>query len=165
MLQALFLAGAVNQLARVNASELLSQQASQKSSDVRRETEAIKFDVEKLFMITEALWSIVKLQNGYSDEDLARMIQEIDLRGGRLDGKVNGTKSQTAPNAGESSLEAFRFASIAAKKACLTPLQSINRTLNPHCSLPLSFESEGVATPRSLGARPRRSRSWIIARV
>jgi hypothetical protein len=62
MIESLFLAGAANQLSRANASELLSQQASQKSSDVRRETEAIKFDVEKLFMITEALWSIVKAQ-------------------------------------------------------------------------------------------------------
>lgn len=100
MIESLFLAGAANQLARANASELLSQQASQKSSDVRRETEAIKFDVEKLFMITEALWSIVKAQNGYSDEDLARMIQEIDLRSGRLDGKRERHEKPDCPKCG-----------------------------------------------------------------
>ncbi|MDP6635982.1 MAG: hypothetical protein QGG42_13875 [Phycisphaerae bacterium] len=45
-------------------------------------------DVEKLFMITEALWNILKEKHGYADEDLARMVQDIDLRDGKLDGKV-----------------------------------------------------------------------------
>jgi hypothetical protein len=100
MIESLFLAGAANHLARANASELLSQQASQKSSEVHRETEAIKFDVEKLFMITEALWSIVKAQNGYSDEDLALMIQQIDARSGRMDGKRERKEKPDCPKCG-----------------------------------------------------------------
>jgi hypothetical protein len=45
-------------------------------------------DVEKLLMITEALWSMLKQEHGYSDDDLIARIHEIDLRDGKLDGKV-----------------------------------------------------------------------------
>jgi hypothetical protein len=47
-----------------------------------------QLDVEKLFMITEAIWDILKEKHGYSDDDLVRMVQNIDLRDGVLDGKV-----------------------------------------------------------------------------
>lgn len=61
---------------------------SQASADALRQTDALQFDVEKLFMITEALWDILKEKHGYDDEDLVRMVQDIDLRDGNLDGKV-----------------------------------------------------------------------------
>ena len=39
-------------------------------------------------MITEALWTMLKDKHGYSDEDLAARIEEIDMRDGVRDGKV-----------------------------------------------------------------------------
>jgi hypothetical protein len=51
------------------------------------------FEVERLLMITEALWGILKEHHGYKDEELARRVAEIDLRDGKLDGKV----AKTAP--------------------------------------------------------------------
>lgn len=84
----LFIAGAAKQMAATNHAQTTGQLAARTASEVRTQNDAIKFDVEKLFMITEALWECLKQQHGYTDESLINMIEEIDLRDGRLDGKV-----------------------------------------------------------------------------
>ncbi|MDA0991681.1 MAG: hypothetical protein O3A51_13140 [Verrucomicrobia bacterium] len=88
MIEGLFIAGAAQQMARANRAQLAGERASRVASDVRTQNEGIQFDIEKLFMITEALWTLLKEQNGYTDEQLVQMIQDIDLRDGKLDGKV-----------------------------------------------------------------------------
>ena len=75
-------------LAASRAATEASHRASHDANKARSETEELKYDVEKLLMITEALWLLLKEQHGYSDEDLIRRVQEIDLRDGKLDGKV-----------------------------------------------------------------------------
>lgn len=67
------------------------QAANEASRDARRasgKVDRMEFDIERLLMITEALWMILKEQHGYSDEELQRRVMEIDVRDGRLDGKV-----------------------------------------------------------------------------
>ncbi len=54
---------------------------------IRTKVESLGNDVEKLFMVTEALWTLLKEVNGLTDADLENVIQEIDLRSGKLDGK------------------------------------------------------------------------------
>jgi hypothetical protein len=61
---------------------------------------AVQLDVEKLFMITEALWNILKEKHGYADEDLLQMVQDIDLRDGQLDGKVARQPNPPCSNCG-----------------------------------------------------------------
>lgn len=77
-----------------------SHRASQEASRARSENEEIKFDVEKLLMITEALWTILKEQLGYDDDELIRRVQEIDMRDGRLDGKVAPSVNPACPECG-----------------------------------------------------------------
>ncbi len=63
----------------------------------RAEIEALRLDVEKLYMITEAFWIILKDRHGYSDEQLGEMIREIDLRSGRLDGRRRKQPNPVCP--------------------------------------------------------------------
>jgi hypothetical protein len=59
--------------------------------DARRadsRAEALELDVERLLMISEALWTILKEKHGYSDDDLRQRIMDIDLRDGKLDGRL-----------------------------------------------------------------------------
>lgn len=58
-------------------------------SSERIQSDAERLDVDKLFMITEALWNILKEKHGYEDDDLIRMIHDIDLRDGQVDGHVD----------------------------------------------------------------------------
>ena len=54
----------------------------------RNEINLLKLEIERLLMITESLWSILKEKYGYEDAELMDRIHEIDMRDGRLDGRV-----------------------------------------------------------------------------
>ncbi len=88
MLDGILFASAVNRMVERDRAESSGERASRVATDVRTQNEFMKSDVEKLFMLTEALWTILKEQHGYSDDDLVERIQEIDMRDGKLDGKV-----------------------------------------------------------------------------
>ncbi len=74
-----------------------AQQAQSDAREARNEVEYIKHDIERLLMITEALWMILKRQHGYQDNELTKLIAEIDLRDGRLDGRVAKDEPRHCP--------------------------------------------------------------------
>jgi len=57
----------------------------------------LKAQVERLLLITEALWTILKEKNGLDDQELLKQIVQIDLRDGRLDGRVASTPPEPCP--------------------------------------------------------------------
>ncbi|MCP4375910.1 MAG: hypothetical protein GY794_07025 [bacterium] len=73
---------------QANLAQADAQSASRAAADARSQAMLLELDIEKLFMITEAMWNILKEKHGYSDDDFLRMVQDIDLRDGQLDGKV-----------------------------------------------------------------------------
>jgi hypothetical protein len=74
------------------------QSASRKAQDAASDVDYLKRDVERLLMITEALWTLLQKAHGYSEEDLRKMITEIDLRDGSLDGRVTMAKVMKCPS-------------------------------------------------------------------
>ena len=58
---------------------------------LQRQNRVLKANLERSFMISHALWEIVRFQCGLTDEDILRKVSEIDLRDGVLDGKNEGT--------------------------------------------------------------------------
>ena len=64
--------------------------------EAKSEVESLRQDIDRLLMITEALWTLLKKQHGYADEVLSDLVKEIDLRDGRLDGKSSSV-SPPAP--------------------------------------------------------------------
>src|SRR4051812_33745888 len=79
--------------ARADASE-----ARANAREARLDVQLMEQDISRLLMITEALWTFLKKAHGYSDEDLAKTIKEIDLRDGIQDGR--STKSTPVTCAG-----------------------------------------------------------------
>jgi hypothetical protein len=75
-----------------NSYEAASE-AREKAQDATTQVAFMKQDIERLLMITEALWMLLQRAHGYSEEDLKNLINEIDLRDGYLDGRV--TKKET----------------------------------------------------------------------
>jgi len=65
-----------------------ASRAAEEVSAAREEVALLKADIEKLLMISEALWTLLKENHGHTDEELTRRIEAIDLRDGKLDGKV-----------------------------------------------------------------------------
>ena len=84
-----------NSISNVNASAARSDAAS-----ARMEVDLLKSDVERLLMITEALWLILKEQHGYDDNELVKRIVTIDMRDGKLDGRVAPEPPQKCPQCG-----------------------------------------------------------------
>lgn len=64
-------------------------------TELKSENKYLRVNIEKLLMITEALWSILKEQYGYTDDELLRRIQEIDMQDGVMDGKVTRPEIKT----------------------------------------------------------------------
>jgi ribosomal protein L32 len=76
-----------SQVVREHYASITGELAARTATEARAETEAMRFDVEKLFLITEALWTLLKEKHGYTEEQLVKRIQAIDLQDGKLDGK------------------------------------------------------------------------------
>jgi len=90
-----YAASAVRQIQ--SAPDTRAASAATKARQVEGMVSALHMDVERLLMITEALWGLLKEQHGYSDEELAERITEIDMRDGRLDGRVAKAGPATCP--------------------------------------------------------------------
>jgi len=63
----------------------------------RTEVDLLRSDIERLLMITEALWTILKEQHGYDDNELIKRITMIDMRDGKLDGRVAASPPHQCP--------------------------------------------------------------------
>ena len=50
------------------------------ASEAKSEADVLKHDIDRLMMITEALWSFLKKEHGYSDDEQAKAVGAIDLR-------------------------------------------------------------------------------------
>jgi hypothetical protein len=70
-------------------------------SEAQAETGALRHDVERLLMITEALWSFLKKEHGYSDAQLVQAVTEIDMRDGQLDGRTTQAPAAPCPQCGK----------------------------------------------------------------
>lgn len=44
--------------------------------------------LERLTLLCQAMWTLVRDRNGVSEDDLARRVQELDLKDGKLDGRL-----------------------------------------------------------------------------
>ncbi len=102
MINKLFLASAVMDSASLiaNRVESASSNATQVNSQLRNKVEGVGNDIERLFMITEALWTLLKELHGLTDADLENVIQEVDLRSGKRDGKRARQERPLCPSCG-----------------------------------------------------------------
>ncbi len=76
--------------------EVHSSNSTQPS--VQSQINQMQQDIERLLMITEALWQICKEDHNYTDNELIRRVAEIDMRDGKLDGRVKPTECHNCPH-------------------------------------------------------------------
>ncbi|MDP6355257.1 MAG: hypothetical protein QF473_09165 [Planctomycetota bacterium] len=78
-----------------------AQSASSDARNAKTEVQFLESEIERLLMITEALWSVLKEQHDYDDDELVRRVADIDLRDGRLDGRVAKSEPINCRNCGK----------------------------------------------------------------
>ena len=74
-----------------------SSQANTAASDARKaRTEYAELEgrFERLALMTEALWTLLRTRLGVSDEDLIEIARDLDLSDGQLDGRVRRTSAE-----------------------------------------------------------------------
>ena len=64
------------------------------------EVSELRTDVERLYIITEALWRILKEKHGREESDIIRQVTAIDMEDGRLDGRKAKAPPQPCPKCG-----------------------------------------------------------------
>ena len=100
MIDLLFMGWAARQQAVAQRADMAAEHASATASEARSNVEMMQMDVERLLMITEALWTMLRDEHGYTDEQLIQKVQENDMRDGRLDGKVAKQPPSECPQCG-----------------------------------------------------------------
>jgi hypothetical protein len=93
----LLIGGVAKEMAERNAAATTAENAQDQARKARTAVELLQYDVERLLMITEAMWTLLKKQHGYDDAELARLVADIDLRDGKLDGRVATTEPRQCP--------------------------------------------------------------------
>ena len=83
------------------------------------EVEDLRKDVDRLLLINEALWRIVREKLKCTDAELVEYIHEIDLEDGHLDGRKAASPPRKCPH-------------------CERPL-SKHRSVCIYCSRPVEF--------------------------
>lgn len=74
------------------------REARTSAREAMREVEELRQDVDRLLLINEALWRIVRERLELTDEDLVHRIQDIDLEDGRLDGRKAPSPPRPCPH-------------------------------------------------------------------
>lgn len=71
---------------------------SSETASARRKIDELESQVERLLMITESLWQIVRERENLDDQELIRRMVMIDMRDGKLDGRVAATPPRKCPS-------------------------------------------------------------------
>jgi hypothetical protein len=82
---------------KADRAEATAEQAHIGFTGTQSEVRLLRLDIERLMMITEALWTLLKEQHGYTDDELVKRVNEIDMRDGVLDGQVATELSPVCP--------------------------------------------------------------------
>ena len=81
-------------------AQISADAAQRDAREAQENVEFMRQDINRLLLITEALWMLLKQQHGYTDEDLTKVVTEIDLRDGVADGKANKVGPKPCPYCG-----------------------------------------------------------------
>jgi len=67
---------------------------------------SLRRDIEKLYLVVEALWSIVRAATDLKDEDLLKLMRDLDLQDGKSDGRnATHTAIRSCPKCGRTLLK------------------------------------------------------------
>ena len=87
----------------LGASSAVPRSATPPARTNDGESAMLRADIERLLMINEALWSMMKEQFEYTDQHLIDRITEIDAKDGRVDGRVASQPPRACPKCGRPS--------------------------------------------------------------
>ncbi len=88
MLEDIFTGWGSTRMGGTGAAEVAATRADAAAQRVQSLTAELRGEMERLFIVTEALWEMLRETHGWTEEQLVARITEIDMRDGRRDGAV-----------------------------------------------------------------------------
>ena len=86
----LWMAGAIaSQQRQTSAMSARASRAKQGAHNAMVEIRELKDEVERLCLLNQALWELLRDRTGLTEEMVTAKMQEIDLRDGVADGKIS----------------------------------------------------------------------------
>ena len=82
------------QAQQIHAAEVSAERANNKTAGVEARIADLENRFNRLALVNEALWELLKDRHGYTEEELRDWATLTDLKDGKLDGRVRQT---TAP--------------------------------------------------------------------
>ena len=77
-----------------------ANRAASAARDAKTELRFLEQRLERLSMICEGMWTLLKERHGYSDNDLAAEMAKLDLADGKADGRSAKPKARPCPQCG-----------------------------------------------------------------
>jgi hypothetical protein len=81
--------------AYTNFAASAAASAESAAREAQTNVEIFQHDIDRLLLVTEALWTLMKQQNGYTDDVLVGLIQQIEKE--KAAANANATKDPPAP--------------------------------------------------------------------
>ena len=78
----------MRQNSRISEVQTRARESSAKAGNALELSRTLQRRVDKLALICEAMWEMIRERTDLTEDDLAAKVEEIDLRDGKLDGKV-----------------------------------------------------------------------------
>jgi ribosomal protein L32 len=73
-----------------DTAEFAKRDAAQNADRLHKEVLRLDAKIDRLAIISQALWELVRDKTGVTEKDIEARIAEIDARDGRKDGKITG---------------------------------------------------------------------------
>ena len=73
---------------RASEAEKAARKSETASAEVQREMGILEERLEKLVLVSMALWSLIEERTGLTEQDLVERVQKLDLEDGVADGKI-----------------------------------------------------------------------------
>jgi hypothetical protein len=81
------------------SAEAMAAQST--AREAQTNVDLLTHDIDRLLMITEAMWTLMKKEHGYTDDVLTKLIEEIDSRKVIVDGIAVKDAPQSCPSCGK----------------------------------------------------------------
>lgn len=72
------------------AATTAARNAESRVLSAQEDIRELRHQVERLTLLNQAMWELLRERAGLTDADLERMAREVDLRDGQEDGKMGG---------------------------------------------------------------------------
>ncbi|MFZ0828034.1 MAG: zinc ribbon domain-containing protein [Verrucomicrobiia bacterium] len=104
-----------------NFASATATAAESAAREAQTNVDLLTHDIDRLLLITEAMWMLMKKEHGYADEVLTNLIEEIEKRKVIVDGMAVKAPPQTCPSCGKINLAKRLFCIYCGKPILTNP--------------------------------------------